>query len=124
LKKEKKQYFLVILLVIFLGLFSRETTKIPLFIGDLLYAVMIYFIIRIIFTTIKRKQSAITALLICYCIEFFQIYQTNWIIPIRKILIGKLVLGQFFLWNDLLAYSFGIGIAYIIDTLFFKTELK
>jgi hypothetical protein len=110
--------------VIFLGIFSRKTTVIPLFIGDLLYSVMVFFIMRMVFINTKRNQIAFLALLICYSIELLQLYQADWINPIRKSVFGRFVLGQGFLWSDILAYSFGVGIAYLMDTFTFKTKPK
>ncbi len=108
--------------MIFLGIFSRKIAKIPLFVGDLLYAVMIYFIIKTIFPSIKKVKTAIFAVIICYSIEFFQLYQADWIVAIRKTLLGRYVLGQGFLWSDILAYTFGIAIARTIDFIPFKKK--
>ena len=47
-------------------------------------------------------------LYLCFLLEFSQLYQVKWINNIRKTGPGKLVLGQGFLWSDLLAYSLGI----------------
>lgn len=62
----------------------------------------------------------IISLLICYCIELFQLYQAEWIITVRKTLFGRYVLGQGFLWSDLFAYTFGITIAFIIEKIILK----
>lgn len=93
---------------------------IPLCIGDLLYAVMMYVLIRILFINKKAIQIMIISLLICYCIEFLQLYQAEWIIALRKTLFGRYVLGQGFLWSDLLAYTFGVAIAFIIEKIILK----
>ena len=98
-----------------LGLFSRKVPYIPLFIGDLLYAVMIYFMFRFILVKSHPKKSAICAILFRYIIEFLQLYQANWIVEIRNTNFGHLVLGQGFLWSDLVAYTFGILILYFIE---------
>jgi hypothetical protein len=58
--------------------------------------------------------------LICYGIEFLQLYQAEWIIELRKTLFGRYVLGQGFLWTDILAYTFGIFTAFIIEKITFK----
>lgn len=65
----------------------------------------------------------ITSLLICYAIEFFQLYQSEWIIEIRKTLFGRYVLGQGFLWTDILAYTFGILTAFIIERITLRNKL-
>ncbi len=81
---------------------------------------MIYVLIRIVFTNKKAIQVAIISLLICYGIEFLQLYQGEWMIELRKTLFGRYVLGQGFLWTDILAYTFGISIAFLIEKLALK----
>lgn len=113
--KTRLYYFLFICFIIILGVVSRKINFIPLFIGDLLYAIMIYFIVRFLFIKQKSIKIAITSIIICYTIEFLQLYQASWIVEIRNTTLGHLVLGQGFLWSDLLAYTFGILIAYFIE---------
>jgi hypothetical protein len=107
-------------LIISLGILSRKIDLIPLSIGDFLYAVMIYIIVRIIHINQKALQIIILSLLICYGIEFFQLYQAEWIIALRKTLFGRYVLGQGFLWSDILAYTFGIAFAFCIERIVLK----
>jgi hypothetical protein len=78
---------------------------------------MMYTLVRIVFINKKAHFIILISLLICYSIEIFQLYQQEWIIALRKTLFGRYVLGQGFLWSDLLAYTFGIAIAYTIEKL-------
>jgi len=94
---------------------SRKIPSIPLCVGDLLYAVMIYFLSRIIFINKKSLSIIILSLLICYGIEFLQLYQAEWMLELRKTLFGRYVLGQGFLWTDILAYTFGIVITFLLE---------
>lgn len=120
LKKSKISYFILFLFTIFLGLLSRKISWIPLWIGDFLYAVMIYLLIRIFFPTRKAISIVLLSLIICYSIEFLQLYQAEWIIELRKTLFGKYVLGQGFLWSDILAYTFGIIFIFLIEKIILK----
>jgi len=113
--KTSTQYFFIICLVIILGLLSRKLDFIPLFVGDILYAVMIYYIVRFLFINFSQIKVATIAILICYTIEILQLYQASWIIEIRKNTFGHLIFGQGFLWSDILAYTLGIGISYILE---------
>lgn len=113
--KSRVYYFIIFLSIIFLGILSRKISFIPLWIGDFLYAVMIYFLVRIFLPFKKAYLIAIISLLICYGIEFLQLYQAEWIIELRKTLFGRYVLGQGFLWSDILAYTFGIAVASLIE---------
>lgn len=81
---------------------------------------MIYALIRIVLINNKAIQIAIISLSICYGIELLQLYQGEWMIELRKTLFGRYVLGQGFLWTDILAYTFGISIAFLIEKLALK----
>lgn len=81
---------------------------------------MIYVLTRIVFINNKGIQVAVISLLICYGIEFLQLYQGEWMIELRKTLFGRYVLGQGFLWTDMIAYTFGITIAFFIEDLTLK----
>lgn len=115
LKKYRIHYFIVLLLIIFLGIMSRKTNLVPLSTGDFLYAIMIYILIRIAFINKNAFQIAFLSLITCYGIEFLQLYQAEWMLELRKTLFGRYVLGQGFLWTDILAYTFGIVIAFLLE---------
>jgi len=115
----------MILVVIVLGLFSRKMAYVipdflNTYLGDALWALMIYSIIGFILRDMKTKTVALIGILFCYFIELTQLYHANWIDIIRKTMLGGLVLGYGFLWSDLLAYSIGIGVGVIIDVLLLK----
>ncbi len=113
--KSRIYYFTLFLFIIFLGICSRKTTLAPLWIGDFLYAVMIYFLVRIFLPFKNAFSIALLSLLICYSIEFLQLYQGEWMIELRKTLFGRYVLGQGFLWEDILAYTFGIITVFVFE---------
>ena len=108
-------YLVGIAITIILGLLSRQFTVIPLFIGDILWATMVYFIIRFLFIKGTIKQIAIYSLLFCYSIEFSQLYKAPWIDNLRHSLFGHLVLGDTFLWGDMLCYTVGVVLGILVD---------
>jgi hypothetical protein len=81
---------------------------------------MIYFLIRIFFVNKKAILILLLSLLVCYGIEFFQLYQADWIIALRKTLFGRYVLGQGFLWSDIIAYTFGAAFAFIVEKIILR----
>ncbi|MEL1254458.1 DUF2809 domain-containing protein [Flavobacterium sp. DGU38] len=123
MKNLRIRYFIVLIIIIFLGIISRKIDFIPLCFGDFLYAVMIYILVRFVLIQHKPIQAAILSLLICYSIELFQLYQADWIIVLRKTLFGRYVLGQGFLWTDLVAYLFGVAFAFITERIILKKLL-
>jgi len=74
-----------------------------------------YVLIRILFIDKKATQILIFSLLICYTIEFLQLYQGEWMTELRKTLFGRYALGQGFLWTDIAAYTFGGFSAFLIE---------
>lgn len=117
IQENRFSYLLITLTIIIIGLFSRKIAFIPYFVGDLLYAAMVYFGIRFLFILQKKSSTAVISLITCYCIELLQLYDTTWIIALRNTLFGRYVLGQGFLWSDIVAYSFGVVMAYYIESI-------
>lgn len=115
MKNKRIRYFLIVIGIVLLGILSRQFSFIPLCIGDILYAMMAYFGLRFLNTKNRLIATAITSLLYCYSIELLQLYRAQWIITIRNTPLGHYILGQGFSWEDVLAYSFGIGIAVLLD---------
>ncbi|WP_264549967.1 DUF2809 domain-containing protein [Flavobacterium sp. N2820] len=122
MKSNQLNYFILILFVIILGILSRKISDIPLFIGDVLYAVLIYFGLRFLFIHLKIHKTFLLSLLFCFSIEILQLVQIDWLIGLRKTTLGHYILGQGFLWLDLLCYIFGTLIAFVIDWKFIKTQ--
>ncbi|WP_269922974.1 DUF2809 domain-containing protein [Psychrobacillus psychrodurans] len=83
--------------------------------GDTLWAIMVYFLFRIIFVHKSLHLAIYLSFVFCFCIEFSQLYQTDWINTIRGSLLGALILGKGFLAEDLIRYSIGIVLAYLQD---------
>ena len=108
---------ILIVIVIALGLFFRKIAYpympdlINEYLGDALWASMIFFIFRFIFIDKDTRLIAIYAILFCFLIEITQLYHAPWVDSIRATALGGLVLGFGFLWSDLLAYYIGILLA-------------
>ncbi|TDE00448.1 DUF2809 domain-containing protein [Flavobacterium sandaracinum] len=115
MKNHRVNHLITISIIILLGLFSRTFTFIPLCIGDVLYATMIYFMIRFLLLKTSKLKIVWIAIAICFAIEFSQLYQSDWIIAVRKTVPGHYILGHGFLFSDLIAYCFGVLTAFILD---------
>lgn len=114
MRSRRVQYFMLICVIIILGLVSREISFVPLFIGDVLWGIMIFFIIQFLFIDIDIKALFLASLMICYMVEISQLYQVEWLNKIRMTTPGRLVLGQGFLWSDIISYTVGIASATFI----------
>ncbi|AYF06870.1 MULTISPECIES: DUF2809 domain-containing protein [Bacillus] len=114
-KRNRLLYALFTIVVIILGLSSRKLAfALPQllndYLGDALWALMIFTGFGFLFPKIKTKKLAFISLLFCYVIEVSQLYHAEWIDSIRATTLGGLVLGYGFLWSDIVAYTIGVGI--------------
>jgi hypothetical protein len=114
LKSKRIIYALLVIVVIALGIISRKVTVIPLIVGDILYRVMMFLLIKFLLIQLRYWKVALISLSICYFIEISQLYNAPWINQIRNTTIGALVLGHGFLWSDMMAYTLGTAIIYFI----------
>jgi len=113
-------YALFIIVIIGIGLVSRADFIPKLiypYLGDVLYALMIYFIIGFLFPRFRSLKVALISIVICFIIELSQLFEPDWIIEIRRNKLGGLILGYGFLWSDLISYIIGgvmgLGLEYL-----------
>jgi NO-binding membrane sensor protein with MHYT domain len=130
MQRNRKIYLLLIPFVMGLGILSRKFSYlmpdiINTYLGDAIWATMIYVMMAFVFAHKLPKQIAVFSLLFCYAIELSQLYQAPWINAIRSTTIGALVLGSGFLWSDLLAYALGILSVTLLEmiTIISKTKV-
>ncbi|CAG7840109.1 hypothetical protein Z959_05155 [Clostridium novyi B str. ATCC 27606] len=122
IKRNRFIYAILTLVVMILGLFSKRMNNVmtdffKTYLGDSLWALMIFFGAAFIFTGMKTKKVALISLAFCYLIEISQLYDASWIDNIRKTTLGGLTLGYVFSWKDLIAYAIGIIVGIGIETL-------
>ncbi len=98
-----------IIVLIPLGLYSRHLKWIPEETGDALWAMMVFCLWRIILVKQSLRLVAIISLTHSFLVEFSQILRWSWLVSFRSTFIGHMMLGQGFLWTDLLAYLIGIN---------------
>lgn len=120
--RSRALYFCLALLVVVLGLASRQyRSALPAFIGtyagDALWAAMVYLLVATLWPNAQPRALALGALVLSFGIEVSQLYHASWIDALRATRMGALVLGQGFLWSDLLCYIVGVGIATGADLL-------
>ena len=107
-------------MLLFLGLSSRKFAfALPAllndYLGDALWALMIFIGFGFLFPKIEMKKLAFVSLMFCYGIEVSQLYHAEWIDSIRATTLGGLVLGYGFLWSDLVAYTIGVGVGFLLS---------
>ena len=123
--KNRLKFFLFSLLLIPIGLATRTYGNdfMKLYVGDSLWAMMIYLGFRFLFPS-KSMKAFWFALTFCYLIEFSQLYHAEWIDTIRQNRLGGLILGFGFLWSDLVAYFVGILVGFYLEKLYLLKTYK
>ncbi|WP_149913632.1 ribosomal maturation YjgA family protein [Sphingobacterium cavernae] len=116
--KRRLIYFILIIITIALGLFSRKIEFLPLATGDALYAIMVYWGFRFLFTKRPLHYALLLSIAFCFSIEFLQLVRIPFLIEARNHSLLRLVLGQGFLWSDLIAYGSGAFACYLLDKKF------
>jgi hypothetical protein len=121
-KKARKRgcLFVWLILVIITGIASRKFSfMFPAFLGkypgDSLWAVMVFLMWGIIKPGASTCILTVLALVTSYLDEFSQLYQAPWINAVRHTFIGHAILGSWFSWMDMVAYTVGVGAAAVID---------
>lgn len=118
--KIRIKYLVVTMFIMIIGLLSRKYMNIfpkaiAPFVGDMLWAMMVYFGLRFLIPKLKLVKTLTLAIIFSFSIETSQLYQADWINNIRATTLGGLVLGHGFLFEDLISYSIGIGIGCLVD---------
>lgn len=112
----------LILITIVLGLASRRFDAWlppPLHknTGDVLWAVMVYWIAALLFPSRSIKFIGGVSALYAIAIECSKLLKFPWLITFRATTLGHLIFGAVFSWADLFDYGIGILLAALIDYL-------
>ncbi len=113
-------YVALLLATIALGLASRRFSDdlpavVARYAGDVLWASMMVWLVALARPRASSRWIGVVALLIAFAVEVSQLHQAPWINAIRATRPGALVLGQGFLFSDLVCYTFGVIGAAALD---------
>ena len=117
-------YALLVAFVIVLGLASRSRIAphfVREYVGDALYAWMMFFGFGFLFPKFPTIKIAALALAFCCLIEISQLYHAPWIEVIRHTRLGGLILGFGFLRSDLVCYFVGVSFGFLAERITSKT---
>lgn len=118
IKRNRLVYTFLVIATIIFGLFSRSDFIPKLiypYLGDILYTLMIFFLVGLFFPTMHSLKLTFLAIIICFLIELSQLYQADWINAIRNMRLGGLLLGFGFLWSDMASYLMGGLLGFTIE---------
>jgi len=122
----KRLYYLMIVIgVIILGLLSRELSSwLPKWIGSILWATMVFFIMGFIFRDRTTRHIGLMATVFSIGVEAAKLYHTPKIDAFRYTTIGGLLLGHVFSWNNIFLYITGIGMGAICENLWSRIQIS
>ncbi|MDB4924100.1 DUF2809 domain-containing protein [Mucilaginibacter sp.] len=115
--KARLIYLILIFITVIAGLVSREmpASIVPLFIGDILWGLAVFLLMRFLFIHKSLAYILILSLAYAYATEFSQLYKAPWINNLRSTFLGKALLGETFYWGDLASYTAGIGLGVLVE---------
>lgn len=125
--KKRFTYLLLAAVTLMLGLCSRRygeylPTFVATYAGDVLYATLVFFLLRFVMITRSLRTIAAVTILFCLLIETSQLYQATWMQTIRNTAPFGLILGYGFLWSDVACYAVGTLVGFSIS-LFIERNL-
>ena len=122
MKRTRLTYLCAILVLIPIGLLSRRIGWLPDACGDALWSMMVFCCWRFVLVRSKLSVVAATSLITAYAVEFSQLVKYDWLDRFRDTFVGHMMLGQGFLWTDLVADTAGIVIIFATASLIRKTN--
>lgn len=116
--RKRLSYGIWLVVFIVVGLYSRTPYPFPMLLkmyaGDILWAGMIYLWIAFMFPRMNVRYVFVFALAFSFFIEFTQLLHMDWLEYLRTTIL-RYLLGQGFLWSDLICYSVGCVLTCILD---------
>lgn len=127
--RSRKRYAVLTIVVMVSGLLSRKAVflfpeVVTTYLGDALWALMIFFGVLFLFPKLKTYQAWLVSLLFCWFIEATQLYHAPWIDALRGTTLGGLILGFGFLWSDIVAYTLGTFGGALIDRALIRLDRR
>ena len=117
---------LAITVVVLLGLASRRWPVAPDLLGkypgDALWALMVLFGWTVLLPWASTGRIALLAGVTCLAIECLKLWQAPWLVEIRNSIVGHLVFGQIFSWQNLVAYAVGIAVGVVCHRWLFSRK--
>lgn len=116
------QSFIIFLLLFVLEVLIEKTTGfIRYTFGDFLVVILLYYLVKSFFT-IAPEKLAIGVLVFAFLIEGLQAIHFIELIGLQEYKIAHLLLGNTFVFTDLIAYTLGIITVYFIEKRYEKIK--
>lgn len=106
-------FLLIFAIEVIIALFVRDSIIRP-YGGDLLVVIMVYYFIKAFIKT-RPLYLIIGTLLFAYVVEIGQYFNMVEVLGFQDNIVMRIVLGSSFSWGDMLAYTIGAAICYMVD---------
>lgn len=114
-----KTYFILSILLfiieVLIALFAHDEIIRP-YVGDLLVVVLLYCLVKS-FLNWSTSTTAVWVLLLSYLIETLQFFNIVQHLGLSGSKIANIIIGTYFTWLDILAYTLGILLVLAIEKL-------
>lgn len=106
-------FLLIFVVEVLIALFVNDSIIRP-FGGDLLVVILLYYFVKS-FIQVKSLTLCLAVLLFAYLIEIGQYFNLVEILGMQEHKIMRIVIGSSFSWGDIIAYTAGAIICFIVD---------
>lgn len=120
MERNRPGYIVGTVIVIALGLLSRKEMQclprpIGKDLGDVLYALMAFFVVAAIMPRSSTLKVALAALVFCILVETSKLWHVPLLTAFRGTMMGHLLLGYGFSWSNLVCYVTGVSIGGVFE---------
>lgn len=113
---------LLFLVEVFIALYVNDTIIRP-YVGDVFVVILLYCLVKSFFN-FPVLATAIWVLLFSYLIETLQYFQYVKWLGLEHSNFANVIMGNYFAWNDLIAYTIGIVIVLFVEKILKSTFSK
>ena len=113
---EKKSFIVaavIFLVEVFIALFMHDAFVRP-YGGDILVVILIYYFVKS-FIQVKPLYLAVATVLFAYAVEIGQYFKLIEVLGLQDSKIMQTIIGTSFSWGDILCYTVGGIICYLVD---------
>ena len=115
--KFNRNYFLLAILLFFTEVFIALKVNddiIRPYGGDFLVVILIYCAWKSFFNT-SLLPTCMSVLFFSYTVEILQYFQVVKLLGLENNKLARIIIGTSFAWTDILSYTLGIGLVYLLE---------
>lgn len=106
-------FVLLFLVEVCIALFVNDSIIRP-YGGDFLVVIMMYYFFKS-FIKIKFQYLLLFVLLLAYIVELCQLFDVVGLLGLQDNKVMSTIIGTSFSWGDMIAYTLGVGLCFVIE---------